>query len=182
MSTLRTNPSRWTWSETLARLAWVALATMHLSPLWRTVSALAAEGPSLRRIGVLAVLVVFLAFFILKACGVGFLRVRCRKMSLVAFLVCCGLVHGEDAAQWAKDPAHQAVAWSAVVAAGATVADRRGLRRKVREALDGLRELARSAAPAPARLAYVARDAGWHGGPAPGRRCGASRGPPSDRF
>lgn len=178
MSTLRAKLRSGSWFETLARLAWVLLAAVHIAPLGRTAAALVREGATLHRVGVFALLVVFLSFFVLKACDVPFFRVRCRKTSLVAFLVCCGLVHGADVAQAAKDPSYQAVAWTAVMTASAAGVATPEFRRRLRAFAEWLSDVIRAALlPAPHRV-YVVADAGWRSGPAPGRRAAVPRGPP----
>src|ERR1043166_1714078 len=130
--------------EMLARLGGAALAGVHVLPLWRTVGRLVSEGATAAGLGTLAVLVVFLAFFGLKAAGVRFLRVSCPRVSLVAFVVCCALAHGDDVAALAKDPARAATAVAVVVTAGTAVALRKRIAEKWSEFLIRLRDLLRA--------------------------------------
>src|SRR4051794_33229070 len=103
--------------EAAVRLGWASLAALHVLPLCRTSAALLHQGATLSRVAVWATLVLFLAFFVLKALGVGFLRVQGRRASLVAFIVCCGLIHGDDVTHWVKDPAQHAATWAVVTTA-----------------------------------------------------------------
>lgn len=185
IGTPMTSPSRsarlTTLSEAIARVAWAGLAALHVLPLWRTCAAIGHEGLTLSRLGAGIVLITFLAFFVLKAAGAAFLRFRCNRLALVAFLVCCGLIHGDDAAQWAKDPGHAVVTWAIAGTATAAVASAPSLRRKVAEFFERLLDLALSLLP-DAHLCFAPGDVAWRAGPAPGQRSGVPRGPPSIPF
>lgn len=180
MSSLRsTSRTRATLIEAAIRLGWASLAALHVLPLCRTSAALMHQGATLPRLAVWATLVLFLAFFVLKALGVGFLRVQGRRASLIAFIVCCGLIHGDDVKHWVKDPAQHAATWAVVTTAIASLPPVvRSIRRRARRLIDGLRAALAALLGHSPRLFSLGADIGWRAGPEPGRRLGVPRGPP----
>ena len=148
--------------------------------MWRTIDRLVSEGATLSGLGTLVVLVAFLSLFGLKAAGARFLRWSCPKASLVAFVVCCGLAHGEDVAQWAKDPAHvqavSAITATAVVGTGLVL--RRRVAKRVTELLIRLRDLVRAILLPEMRVAVAAHESRRRGPPHVPDRPRVPRGPP----
>jgi hypothetical protein len=74
------------------RLFWLALVAVHISPLLAVLHH-AQAGLTLDVLAKIAGIVMSMAFFGSKAMGVRFLRVRNRRLGIVAFFVVCGLVH-----------------------------------------------------------------------------------------
>jgi hypothetical protein len=138
MSSFSTPFPRLLKANTLARLGWVSLVMMHGAPLWKAMNEAAIHGLSWPRAGGLSVLLGATLFFILKAVGVRFLKVRCRKTALVVFLACCGLAHGESAAELAKNNALATPAIVTTATAAAIFGPR--LRKRLPEFLDAIRD------------------------------------------
>jgi hypothetical protein len=138
---------------------------VHVLPLWKTGAAIASGGLTLPRAGTALLLVAFLAFFILKACGRLVLHLHGRGASLIALLVIFGLVHGNDVGEWAKDPGHHVTSWAILSSAAGATATRSRLRRRLAEFLTAFRSCAQDllrpalsgAAPAALIEAPVAR-------------------------
>lgn len=120
MSTLA-KKLRWSDGEWMIHLAWGALAAIHMAPVWRTSAGLISEGASVSKVGIWAALLASFAFFLLKTVDARFLRVRCRKTAIVAFLACCGLAHGGFVTNFAKEHPQQVVTLAVVLAVDTAV-------------------------------------------------------------
>jgi hypothetical protein len=131
---------RLSWSEVCTRAAWMLLAGVHVMPLFRVSSSLVHDGVTAGRLGTWGLVAGCLAFFLMKVCGARLLRVRCSRMGLATFVVCCGLAHGDAAADWAAGHGDRTLVAVAATVGGAGTAGLvgRGLRRRLPEWLDGL--------------------------------------------
>jgi hypothetical protein len=170
--------SRWSiLAEGIVRFVWAALAAVHVLPLWRVSGRLLHDGLSPSSVGLWLVLAGLLALFLLKSLGVPFLRVRCSRTALLALLVCFGLAHGDDAAQWAKDPAHAAATWALAGTAGAVTLAHPVIRRRAGEFLKRA-GMGRAPRPAEGLLCFADADRPWRANPFRTGPRGVPRGPP----
>ena len=163
-------------ARTLARLGWGSLVLMHCAPLSKALGEAMAHGVTWPRASGLAALLAATIFFALKTLGVRFLSFRCRKTALVVFLACCGLAHGESAAQLAKD---NVLATPAIVTtAGAAAIFGPRLRKRLPEFLDAIRDALGALLAPHQRLCCVTRESQLRVSFVPRARTFPPRGPP----
>ena len=111
------------------RLVWLFLLGVHVWPLMTALGGLATE-PSLLQLGSLAVLLVLIPLFLVKAFDLEVARTRRPMVEFVVWLLCAGLVHARplDEAAWL-------VPETALVVTVAAAASSRRVRRRVDELL-----------------------------------------------
>jgi hypothetical protein len=124
---------------------WGCLAAVHGGVLAQNIVRQVLTGWSWTGLGVALALLVTSAFFVLKTMDVRFLRFRCNRTALVAFIVCSAIAHGDIVTEAGNATAIQAVTWIAVVGCGvAAVASLQRLNRRLPNLLKGLCESIRA--------------------------------------
>lgn len=79
----------------LGRACWALLVAIHVPLFFRVSGTLLAAGPSWGILTGWLPLAITLAFFVLKLVDAPLVRFRCRRTSVVAFILVAAMVHGD---------------------------------------------------------------------------------------
>lgn len=135
---------------------WGGMAAVHAGVLAQNIFRQCTQGWSWSGVGVAMALLLTCAFFALKTLDVRFLRFRCNRAALVAFVVCSAIAHGDVVTEVGDAAAVQAVTWIAVVGGGvAVVAALLRVSRRFPNLIKGLSDLARAVLNPDSRLVCV---------------------------